>query len=108
MAAPHVIPFADPDPRRRVEAWTPGFTDPFGERFLTFDRATATSFELLRLKRDLSGPAVEQALRDRLLGSHVQDQSIASIRGVERWDGDLLLVSRHITGRRLSDSLRDY
>lgn len=95
-------------PRRRLDLCTPGFVDGFGERLLLFDAPTATSLELLRFKREFSESlAFEAALRDRVdQFKHVQDSAIAPVRAVDHFESEgLLLVSKHVTGHRLSELL---
>jgi hypothetical protein len=91
--------------------YTPGLSDPLGDRLLTFDNSTASSLELLRFKKTLSdSPGFEVALRKRVEEfSKFRHPAIAAVRGVE-WlsEGNgLALVSIHTAGRRLSEILRD-
>ncbi len=108
MAQPSPAPA---DTQRRARPHTPGFSDVFGERLLTFDNGTASSLELLRFKREFSdAPGFEAALRERvdqLL--HLRHPNVGMVRGVE-WLGageGLALVSHHTAGRRLSEVLQD-
>jgi hypothetical protein len=106
MPDPLIVPLTEPDTSRRLETCTRGFSDRFGDRLLTFDRSSATPLELLRFKPELSGStAFESGLRDRVERSQVQSAAVAPARSVERWDGALVLVSRHAAGRRLSEML---
>ncbi len=103
-----IVPLTPPDSQRRLETCTRGFSDRFGDRLLTFDRGTATPLELLRFKPELSGSsAFESGLRDRVERAQVQSLAVAPALSVERWDGALVLVSRHSAGRRLSEALAE-
>lgn len=85
---------------------TPGFSDGLGDRQLMFDPAAATSFELLHIKKEFAdAPEFEAALRARVEElRQVQHPSLATIHGVERRnDGALLLVSKLVAGRRVSE-----
>src|SRR5689334_19720446 len=105
---PRVVPLSEPEERGRLESCTRGFSDRFGDRLLTVDRATATPLELLRFKAELSASgAFEEGLRERIEHTRVQDPAIAPARSVERWDGALVLVSKHVSGRRLSEVMAE-
>ncbi|MEZ5318919.1 MAG: PEGA domain-containing protein [Vicinamibacterales bacterium] len=113
-AAPNLMPDASQPPagpQARQRQYTPGRSDGLGDRFLTFDSASAQSFELLRLKPDFaSAPGFEDALKARVevLG-RLHHPSLTAVRGVERMpDGNALaLVSSHVAGRRLSELVPD-
>ena len=87
-------------------SYTTGFSDALGERKLTFDAAASSSLEVLHFKREFSdSSAFEAALRARVttvqLATH---PSLAVIHSVERREGEgLSLVSRHLSGRRVSE-----
>ncbi len=111
--APNALPDSSPSdaPQIRPRLYTPGLSDPLGDRLLTFDNGTASSLELLKFKKALSdSPDFESALRKRVEEfSRFRHPSIAAVRGIE-WlsEGDgLALVSIHTAGRRLSEILRD-
>ena len=85
---------------------TAGYSDGWGDRQLMFDPAAATSFELLHIKKEFADvPEFEEALRARVEELRlVQHPSLATIHGVERRnDGALLLASKLVTGRRVSE-----
>jgi hypothetical protein len=85
---------------------TAGFSDGLGDRQLMFDPAAATSFELLHIKKEFADvPEFEAALRARVEElRQVQHPSLATVHGVERRnDGALLLASKLVTGRRVSE-----
>jgi hypothetical protein len=85
---------------------TAGFSDGLGDRQLMFDPAAATSFELLHIKKEFAdAPEFEDALRARVEDlRQVQHPSLATIHGVERRnDGALLLASKLVAGRRVSE-----
>ena len=87
-------------------SYTAGFSDAIGDRKLTFDVAASTSFEVLHFKKEFSdAPAFEAALRARVaVVRQAAHPSLAVIHAVERLDGEgLSLVSRHTTGRRVSE-----
>ena len=92
----------------RAKAYTAGFADALGERQLVFDPAAGSSLEILRLQKEFAdSPAFEEALRLRVeLARHVQHASLASVHAIERSeDGGLALVSKHVSGRRVSELL---
>ncbi len=98
-------PTAD-EPLARVRSYTSGFADELGDRQLVFDHATATSLEVLRLKKAFSdSPEFEAALRARVEETrHLQHPSLATIHGVERRGEDgLCLISKLTSGRRVSE-----
>ncbi len=110
MTAPSSLPNAPsraPEgPSSRARAYTPGFADELGDRQLAFDHATATSLEVLRFKKEFSdSQEFEVALRARVeTVRDLQHPSLAAIRSVERLEGEgLSLVSRHVSGRRVSE-----
>lgn len=111
MTAPSSFPNApsQPDsPQPRARSYTPGFADELGDRQLAFDHATATSLEVLRFKPEFGdSKEFEIALRSRVEAfREVQHPSLATVRSVERADGEgLTLVSKHVTGRRVSELL---
>ncbi|HSL24024.1 MAG TPA: hypothetical protein VK886_21000, partial [Vicinamibacterales bacterium] len=84
-----------------------GFRDGLGERDLEFDREGGQIRERLFLRAELA--AYESALRRRVgrLAS-LQDPSLAVVEGVEhdRASRRLVVVSRHLSGTRLTDALR--
>ena len=85
---------------------TAGFSDGLGDRQLMFDPATATSFELLHIKKEFADiPEFEEALRARVEElRNVQHPSLATIHSVERRaDGALLMASKLVSGRRVSE-----
>lgn len=94
-------------PLPRTRSYTPGFTDQLGDRQLAFDHASATSLEVLRFKKEFSeSPGFEVALRLRVEQlAQLQHPSLAVVRSVERLeaDGGLSLVSKHTSGRRVSE-----
>jgi hypothetical protein len=92
----------------RAKAYTAGFADALGERQLVFDPAAGSSLEILRLQKEFAdSPAFEEALHLRVeLARHVQHASLASVHAIERSeDGGLALVSKHVSGRRVSELL---
>src|SRR5688572_32866211 len=111
MTAPSSFPNApsQPDtPQPRARSYTPGFADELGDRQLAFDHATATSLEVLRFKPEFGdSKEFEIALRSRVEAFRdVQHPSLSIVRSVERTDGEgLTLVSKHVTGRRVSELL---
>jgi serine/threonine-protein kinase len=75
---------------------------------LAFDHATATSLEVLRFKPEFGdSKEFEIALRSRVeTFRDLQHPSLSTVRSVERQDGEgLSLVSKHVTGRRVSELL---
>ncbi|HEX5070170.1 MAG TPA: hypothetical protein VFV78_08125, partial [Vicinamibacterales bacterium] len=86
---------------------TAGFSDAFGERHLVFDPASGSSIEALRFKKEFSDSAeFEAALRARVAQvGHLQHPSLATVQSVERTDEGLALLSRHVSGRRVSQLL---
>jgi hypothetical protein len=85
---------------------TPGFVDALGERFLEFDLDSGTSIERLHFKREFGGsPAFEAALRDQIERfEYFRHPAIAIARSANRLpSGVLVLESRHVPGRRLSE-----
>ena len=98
-------------PAKPVASWyTPGHSDPIGDRLLMFDNSGAPSLELLRFRSELGqAPGFEEALReqvDRL--KDLQHPAFAQVRSVQRLepDDDLALVSNYTPGRRLSEVLK--
>jgi hypothetical protein len=92
----------------RGRSYTAGFSDPFGDRQLVFDPTAGSSLEILRFKPQFSdAQEFEAALRLRVdQVGHLQHPSLATIHAVERADdGVLTLVSRHVSGRRVSELL---
>ena len=97
---------AEPDaPVNAGRAHTTGLSDGLGDRSLVFDSASGTSLEVLRFKKEFDTPAFEAALRARVTElSGLRHASLAAIRSVERRPGDgLCLVSKHVSGRRVSE-----
>jgi hypothetical protein len=85
---------------------TPGFVDALGERFLEFDLESGTGIERLHFRRDFSAsPAFESALRDQIERfEYFRHPAIAIARAATRLpSGALVLESRHVAGRRLSE-----
>jgi serine/threonine-protein kinase len=112
MTAPSSFPNAPSSPpeapQPRARSYTPGFADELGDRQLAFDHATATSLEVLRFKPEFGdAKAFEIALRSRVEAFRdLQHPSLATVRSVERLEGEgLTLVSKHVTGRRVSELL---
>jgi hypothetical protein len=112
MTAPSSFPNAPsptPEtPQPRARSYTPGFADELGDRQLAFDHATATSLEVLRFKAEFGdSKEFEIALRSRVEAFRdLQHPSLSTVRSVERTDGEgLTLVSKHVTGRRVSELL---
>jgi len=112
MTAPSSFPNAPsptPEtPQPRARSYTPGFADELGDRQLAFDHATATSLEVLRFKPEFGdSKEFEIALRSRAEAFRdLQHPSLSTVRSVERMDGEgLILVSKHVTGRRVSELL---
>src|SRR5262245_45659460 len=108
MTAPSSLPNASSqasDSQPRARSYTPGFADELGDRQLAFDHATATSLEVLRFKKEFGDSSeFESALRARVEAfKELQHPSLSTVRSVERVDADLILVSKHVTGRRVSE-----
>jgi serine/threonine-protein kinase len=110
MTAPSSFPNASSQapetPQPRARSYTPGFADELGDRQLAFDHATATSLEVLRFKKEIGdSKEFEIALRSRVEAFRdLEHPSLATVRSVERMDGEgLVLVSKHVTGRRVSE-----
>lgn len=84
-----------------------GFRDGLGERDLQFERESGEVRERLFLRPELA--AYETALRRRIgrLAS-MADPRLVPVQGLEhdRATGRLTVVSRHLSGTRLSDTLR--
>jgi serine/threonine-protein kinase len=109
MTAPSSLPNGpsqSSEPQPRARSYTPGFADELGDRQLAFDHATATSLEVLRFKKEFGeSREFEAALRARVEAfKDLQHPSLSSVRSVERLDAEgLALVSKHVTGRRVSE-----
>lgn len=107
MTAPSSLPNAPRpgEPQTRARSYTPGFADELGDRQLAFDHANATSLEVLRFKKEFDSQEFEVGLRSRVEAFRdLQHPSLAQVRGVERLEGEgLSLVSKHTTGRRVSE-----
>ena len=110
MFAPNRDPFAEPINSVSAEATaqgpsrTAGLAEALGERYLMFDPAAGATFEVLEIRSEFATPAFETALRERV--DHFFQLSIPSLETgytVERRKGALLLVSKQMTGRRLSE-----
>jgi len=101
------VPTAVPDGAAGRRAKTSGFSDAFGERQLVFDAAAGSSLEILRFKPEFSdAPEFEAALRARVEQvGHLQHPSLATVQSVDRTDDGLTLVSKHVSGRRISELL---
>ena len=85
---------------------TSGFSDALGDRQLMFDPTAATSFELLHIKKEFADvPEFEEALRARVEElRQIQHPSLATVHGVERRsDGALILTSKLVSGKRVSE-----
>jgi PEGA domain len=98
--------------RKSLASWyLPGLSDGLGDRLLMFDNSGGTSLELLRFKKEFTdNPAFEIALRKRVTQlERFTHPSIGRVRAVKVLADNegLALVSDHITGRRLSEVLRD-
>jgi len=106
MMPPTSLPSGSDDRTRR---YTPAWSDGLGDRVLLFDVGTGTSLELLRFKPEFSGrPDFEAALRKRAAAlAQLRHPSLATLRSVERVENNaqLVLVSQHVAGRRLSEIL---
>lgn len=92
--------------RRDGRVFTPGFSDALGVRLLAFDPDTGSSIERLQFKPELgNAPGFERAIRERAAKlKQVHHPSIASVRSVDRLPEEgLVLESKHIAGRRLSE-----
>ena len=112
MTAPSSFPNASSQgsetPQPRARSYTPGFADELGDRQMAFDHATATSLEVLRFKKEFGdAPEFEAALRARVEAFRdLQHPSLSTVRSVERMEPEgLALVSKHVTGRRVSELL---
>jgi hypothetical protein len=87
---------------------TTGFSDQLGDRQLVFDPAAGTSLEVLRFKNEFGElPEFEAALLARVeVLSHLQHPSLATIHTVGRHEKvGLVLVSKHVPGKRVSELL---
>ena len=93
----------------RASWYAQGISDGIGDRLLMFDNTGGPSLELLRFSwRLAASPGFETALSERVeLLSQFRHPSFGKVRAVEKLDpkNDLTLVSNHIAGKRLSDSL---
>jgi serine/threonine-protein kinase len=100
------------DLRRRLTSWyTPGLSDGIGDRLLMFDNVTDSGLELLRFRREFTNHAgFETALRRQIDTLRAfEHPAVAPVRALE-WLGDgegLALISRQVTGKRLSALLSD-
>lgn len=98
--------------RKSLASWyLPGLSDGLGDRLQMFDNTGSSSLELLRFKKEFSDkPAFEIALRQRVQQlERFTHPSVGRVRAV-KWLTDnegLALVSDHVTGRRLSEVIRD-
>src|SRR5690349_12500158 len=102
MPLPQVTPFAVPTERQ--EPLPTGFSDPFGERLLSFDPKLLVAVELLRFKPELSeSAAFEAAIRDSAERARAAEPTIVPVLAIDRRDGALTLASRRVGGRRLSE-----
>jgi len=102
------VPTAAPDGSGgRGRSTTAGFSDAFGDRHIVFDPATGSSVEALRFKPEFgNAPEFEAALRARVEQvGHLQHSSLATVQSVERTDEGLALLSKHVSGRRVSQLL---
>jgi hypothetical protein len=113
MFAPNRDPFAEPlhpesaQPAAAQEpSRTAGLAEPLGERYLMFDPAAGATFEVLEFRTEFATPAFEAALRERVdLFFPLAVPSLETGYTVERRNGALMLVSKQMTGRRLSELL---
>ena len=101
---PHGSPSPDADPSGE-RARLPGFVDELGDRSLSFDSATETLVETLRLRREFSdAPGFEAALRERVARvGQLKHPAFATVQSVVRTDAGLQMVSAYASGRRLSE-----
>jgi hypothetical protein len=85
---------------------TPAFKDGLGERLLGFDRRSGDTLELLRVRAEFA--PFEPALAERVerLAEFI-DPRFAALRGLahDPVTGRPLVVSEHLEGERLSESL---
>lgn len=102
---PHDSSRPDGDSARRAPLAPGGFADELGERSLSFNHATETLVETLRLRREFAdAPAFESALRARVdRVGRLPHPAFATIQSVARHETGLLLVSAYASGRRLSE-----
>ena len=111
MSVPARFPNATPAPAEggqpKTRSFTAGFSDWLGDRQLVFDPQAGSSLEILRFKPEFGdAPGFEEALRARVdQVSHAQHSSLATIHGVERSESGLSLITRHVSGRRVSELL---
>ena len=113
MFAPNRDPFAEPlhpesaEPAAAQEpSRTAGLAEPLGERYLMFDPAAGATFEVLEFRPEFATPAFEAALRERVdLFFPITVPSLETGYTVERRKGALMLVSKQMSGRRLSELL---
>ena len=113
MFAPNRDPFAEPlhpesaEPAAAQEpSRTAGLAEPLGERYLMFDPAAGATFEVLEFRPEFGTPAFEAALRERVdLFFPITVPSLETGYTVERRKGALMLVSKQMSGRRLSELL---
>src|SRR6187399_2171905 len=101
----HGVPSDDTEFGHVARLAPAGFLDELGQRSLSFNPATETIVETLRLRRDFSdSPQFEDALRGRVAQvGRLPDSALASIQSVERTDAGLALISKYASGRRLSE-----
>jgi hypothetical protein len=113
MFAPNRDPFAEPLHQESAEpvaaqepSRTAGLAEALGERYLMFDPTASATFEVLEFRQEFSTPAFEAALRERV--DHFFPLNVLSLETgytVERRNGALMLVSKQLSGRRLSELL---
>src|SRR5262245_61268134 len=107
MTAPSSLPNASSqasDSQPRARSSTPGSADQLGNRQLACGHAAGTWLEVLRFKKEFGDSSeLESTLRARVEPfKELQHTSLSTVRSVERVDAHLILVSKHVTGRRVS------
>ena len=101
----HGLPSDDAEYGRVARLAPAGFLDELGQRSLSFNPATETIVETLRLRREFAdSPPFEAALRGRVAQvGRLPDSGLAAVQSVERTDAGLALISKYASGRRLSE-----
>ena len=95
-----------PPAELRASLSTSGYHDGLGRRTLIFDREDGAILERLHLRPEFR--AFEEALRERMdCAAAFDDERLARVRGIERdpADGGLTVVSKFVSGNRVSDLL---